>query len=187
MKKILLTGATGNIGKRLLLVLLDQGYHVVCCTRDMNRFDVPENTPDDRTDVIEVDFLHKETLENIPSDIDAAYYLMHSMSSGTDYEDMELTCALNFREKVSSTQAQQVIYLTGMINSELLSKHLQSRQKVEEELAKGSYHFTALRAGIIIGSGSASFEIIRDLVEKIPVMITPKWVRHDASLSALQM
>ncbi len=177
MKKILLTGATGYIGKRLLLVLLDQGYYVVCCTRDIHRFEIPEGAPEEKIDVIEVDFLHKKTLHNIPSDIDAAYYLMHSMSASTDYQEMEMTCAVNFREIISATSAQQVIYLTGMINSNELSSHLQSRQKVEEELIQGSYHFTALRAGIIIGSGSASFEIIRDLIEKLPAMITPKWVR----------
>lgn len=177
MKKILLTGATGYIGKRLLLVLLEQGYHVTCCTRDVYRFEIPEGAPEEKIDVIEVDFLQKETLHNIPSDIDAAYYLMHSMSTSTNYQEMEMTCAINFRKAISATSAEQVIYLTGMINADELSSHLLSRQKVEEELAQGSYHFTALRAGIIIGSGSASFEIIRDLVEKLPVMITPKWVQ----------
>ncbi len=177
MKKILLTGATGYIGQRLLPVLLEQGYHVTCCTRDTQRFEIPEGAPRDQIDVIEVDFLRKKTLKKIPSDIDAAYYLMHSMSNSSDYQEMEITCAINFREAISATNTIQVIYLSGMINARELSSHLQSRQKVEEELNQGNYHFTALRAGIIIGSGSASFEIMRDLVEKLPVMITPKWVR----------
>lgn len=177
MKKILLTGATGYIGKRLLPVLLERGYYVICCTRDPSRFDFPEKTWSDQIEVIEVDFLRKKTLSNIPNDIDAAYYLMHSMSDSTDYQEMETTCAVNFREAITATSAKQVIYLSGMINANILSSHLRSRLNVEELLSDGDYHFTALRAGIIIGRGSASFEIIRDLVEKLPIMITPKWVK----------
>ena len=177
MKKILLTGATGYIGKRLMLALLDNNYHIVCCTREAYRLELPTDEELlQRIDVIEVDFLDRDSLTKIPNDIDGAYYLMHSMSVSSDYMEMELECARNFREIVSTTSCEHVIYLTGIINSDQLSQHLKSRKQVEEELATGSYHFTALRAGIVIGSGSASFEIIRDLVEKLPVMITPKWV-----------
>ena len=174
--KILLTGATGYIGKRLLIELVNNGHDVVCCTRDKNRFDPPASLLQN-IEVIEVDFLDKETLKNIPNDIDGAYYLMHSMSSSTDYEKLELISATNFRETLNQTKVQHVIYLSGIINENKLSKHLSSRKAVEEELAKGHYHFTTLRAGIIIGSGSASFEIIRDLVEKLPIMVTPKWLK----------
>ncbi len=173
--KILLTGATGYIGKRLLIELVNNGHEVVCCTRDKNRFDPPASLLQN-IEVIEVDFLDKETLKNIPKDINGAYYLMHSMSSSTDYEKLELISANNFRESLNQTKVQHVIYLSGIINEKGLSKHLASRKAVEEELEKGHYHFTTLRAGIIIGSGSASFEIIRDLVEKLPVMVTPKWL-----------
>lgn len=173
--KILLTGATGYIGKRLLIELVNNGHDVVCCTRDKNRFNPPASLLKN-IEVIEVDFLEKETLKNIPNDIDGAYYLMHSMSSSTDYEKLELISAINFRETLNQTKVQHVIYLSGIINETALSKHLSSRKAVEEELAKGHYHFTTLRAGIIIGSGSASFEIIRDLVEKLPVMVAPKWL-----------
>ena len=98
------------------------------------------------------------------------------MSSSDDYKDLEQRSAMNFRERLSNTNAQQVIYLSGIINESKLSEHLQSRKNVEVELGKGSYHLTCLRAGIIVGSGSASFEIIRDLVEKLPLMVTPKWL-----------
>jgi uncharacterized protein YbjT (DUF2867 family) len=98
------------------------------------------------------------------------------MSYTNQYEQLELTCARNFREALVHTNIQQVIYLGGIANHKHLSKHLTSRKQVEQELDKGSYSFTALRAGIIIGSGSASFEILRDLVEKLPFMITPKWL-----------
>jgi uncharacterized protein YbjT (DUF2867 family) len=123
-----------------------------------------------------MDLLDASSLEKIPNDIDVAYYLVHSMSSSNDYQSLELESAVNFRNSLSKTSVKQVIYLSGIINESNLSEHLQSRKNVEEELEKGNYHFTCLRAGIIIGSGSASFEIMRDLVEKLPVMITPKWL-----------
>jgi uncharacterized protein YbjT (DUF2867 family) len=173
--KILLTGATGYVGKRLLPLLLSVGFHVVCCVRDKNRFHYEGNNVQN-LEVIEVDFLIEETLKNIPIDIDGAYYLMHSMSMQTDYKVLELLSAKNFREKMNETQVRHVIYLSGIVNEKSLSVHLSSRKAVEDELSKGNYAFTALRAGIIIGSGSASFEIIRDLVEKLPIMITPKWL-----------
>ena len=173
--KILLTGATGYIGQRLLPSLINRGHKVVCCVRDAARFSPPKSLLAN-IEIIEVDFLKKESLQKIPKDIDAAYYLMHSMSSSKDYEKLESTSANNFRTVVEKTNAIHVIYLSGIINEKALSKHLTSRKSVEDKLAKGSYHFTTLRAGIIIGSGSASFEIIRDLVEKLPIMITPKWL-----------
>ncbi|MEN8928077.1 MAG: SDR family oxidoreductase [Flavobacteriales bacterium] len=173
--KILLTGSTGYIGKRLLTVLLEKNYEVVCCVRDAKRFN-PAPAIKDRVEVIEVDLLEKESLKNIPKDIDGAFYLVHSMSSSKDYKSLEEQCAVNFREAVNETTAQHVVYLSGIVNESDLSEHLSSRKNVELELEKGNYHLTALRAGIIIGSGSASFEIIRDLVEKLPVMITPKWL-----------
>lgn len=174
--KILLTGATGYIGKRLLPVLFDKGHTVVCCVRDKRRFDT-SRYPREQLEVVELDFLEPGTLDVIPEDIDAAYYLIHSMSSvGEDFEDLEKKTAQNFKNRLQQTNVQQVIYLGGIVNSEELSKHLRSRKQVEEILTSGSYGLTTLRAGIIVGSGSASFEIIRDLVEKLPVMIAPKWL-----------
>jgi uncharacterized protein YbjT (DUF2867 family) len=173
--KILLTGATGYIGKRLLPILIKNGHQVVCCVRDSSRFNPGKLLLSD-IEVIEVDFLEKESLQKIPKDIDGAYYLLHSMASSSNYKELELRCATNFREALKSTNTTHVIYLSGIVNEELLSYHLESRKAVEMELEKGNYNFTTLRAGIIIGSGSASFEIIRDLVEKLPVMITPKWL-----------
>lgn len=174
--KILLTGATGYIAQRLLPVLLDKGHEVVCCVRDRLRFNSSKFNSTNIS-VIEADFLKKETLINIPSDIDAAYYLIHSMAYTTrEFEKMEELSALNFRDAMETTNVKQVIYLSGIVNEEKLSKHLASRKNVEKILALGRYPLTTLRAGIIIGSGSASFEIIRDLVEKLPVMIAPKWL-----------
>lgn len=176
--KILLTGVTGYIGKRLLIQLLEDGHHVVCSVRDEKRFGTHlfKNNLS-QIEVIENDFLEEKSLENIPNDIDAAYYLIHSMSSNQgDFEEKEKISAYHFRQAIEKTNAKQVIFLTGIINDEKLSKHLQSRKNVEAALKSSKYGLTSLRAGIIVGSGSASFEIIRDLVEKLPVMITPKWL-----------
>jgi uncharacterized protein YbjT (DUF2867 family) len=157
--KILLTGATGYIAQRLLPELLSANHYVYCCVRDKARFDL-QRFEDPRI-----------------SEIDVAYYLVHSMStSNGDFEEMETKSAENFKRRMLETNVQQVIYLTGIVNESHLSKHLQSRLHVENILKTESYSLTAIRAGIIVGSGSASFEIIRDLVEKLPVMITPKWL-----------
>jgi len=174
--KILLTGVTGYIAQRLLPVLLDNGHEVVCCVRDKSRFVI--NYPTNNITVIEVDFLKKDSLQHIPSDIDIAYYLIHSMSTQTgDFENMEQICATNFKQRMQQTKVQQVIYLSGIVNDTNLSKHLLSRKNVEAILSCSSYALTTLRAGIIVGSGSASFEIIRDLVEKLPIMVTPRWLQ----------
>ena len=174
--KILLTGATGYIGKRLLPILVKQGHEVVCCVRDKNRFYCPIEFQKN-VSVIEVDFLKIETLTAIPTNIDAAYYLIHSMSDPDEnYDDLEKLSAENFVYGIEKTTATQVIYLSGIVNDKSLSKHLSSRKKVEDVLNSGKFALTTLRAGIIVGSGSASFEIIRDLVNKLPLMITPKWL-----------
>lgn len=173
--KILLTGSTGYIGKRLLPVLVDKGHEVICCVRDVSRFNPPKSLRS-RIKIIQIDLLDLKTLENIPKDIDGAFYLVHSMSTSSNYELLEEKSAENFRIAINNTKAQHVVYLSGIVNESKLSKHLASRLNVEKELSKGRFNFTTLRAGIIIGSGSASFEIMRDLVEKLPVMVAPKWV-----------
>ena len=174
--KILLTGVTGYIGKRLLIALINKKHNVVCCIRDKNRLNLPAYITE-HIEIIEADFLNAASLENIPNDIDAAYYLIHSMSSSRDFKNLEKQCAGNFREAIEKTNAKQVIFLSGIINENVLSEHLDSRKAVEDELKSKKYHLTTLRAGIIIGSGSASFEIMRDLIEKLPLMIAPIWLR----------
>ncbi|SHH69283.1 SDR family oxidoreductase [Winogradskyella jejuensis] len=173
--KILLTGTTGYIAKRLALQLLEDNHELVCCVRDMER--IPDEIEDHpQCTFIKVDFLEPELAE-IPDDIEVAYYLIHSMSnSSNDFEELEKKCAQNFKELVNKTQCKQVIYLSGIVNDDSLSKHLKSRLQVEQTLKSDNYALTTFRAGIIVGSGSASFEIIRDIVEKLPFMITPKWL-----------
>jgi uncharacterized protein YbjT (DUF2867 family) len=173
--KILVTGTTGYIGKRLIPFLLEAGHQLVCCVRDLNRIPSQfKNIP--AISLIEVDFLTFDKNVVVPTDIDVAYYLMHSMSSSDDFDKLEITCAENFKKYTAPTALKQVIYLSGIVNEKELSKHLQSRKQVEETLKSDTYALTTFRAGIIVGSGSASFEIIRDLVEKLPVMVTPKWL-----------
>lgn len=173
--RILITGTTGYIAKRLALQLLEANHELVCCVRDMNRIpDEIEEHP--KCTFIKVDFLEPETAR-IPEDIDVAYYLIHSMAtSSNDFETLEEKCAYNFKTLISKTQCKQVIYLSGIVNDDSLSKHLKSRLQVENTLKTDAYALTTFRAGIIVGSGSASFEIIRDIVEKLPVMVTPKWL-----------
>lgn len=175
--KILLTGATGYIGKRLLPVLIEQGHEVVCCVRDKNRFPSEGIYKHPNVSLFEVDFLKEISISDFVKDIDAAYYLIHSMSSNVkDFGSLEETSANNFIRLVKQTSIKQIIYLGGITNEEKLSKHLASRKRVEEILSKSGIPLTSIKAGIIVGSGSASFEIIRDLVEKLPMMITPKWL-----------
>ena len=175
--KILLTGANGYIGMRLLPLLLEEGHEVVCSVRDANRLSI---SPDlrKRITIVEIDFLEDAIPDVLPTDIDAAYYLIHSMSSSTqNFEQEEELSALNFNDYLSETSCKQIIYLGGIVNERNLSKHLWSRKNVEKTLRQGRSKLTVLRAAIIVGSGSASFEIIRDLCEKLPIMITPKWVK----------
>nr|WP_321222486.1 SDR family oxidoreductase [uncultured Psychroserpens sp.] len=173
---ILVTGATGYIGKRLIPLLANDDHQVICAVRDKLRAD-KNYAEDDTINVIEADFLKPETLTNIPNDIDVAFYLIHSMSnSSKDFESLEERCATNFKAQLEKTNVKQVIYLSGITNEENLSKHLQSRKNVEDILKSNKYATTIFKAGIIVGSGSSSFEIIRDLVEKLPFMIAPKWL-----------
>ncbi len=174
--KILLTGANGYIGKRLLPVLVEAQHEVVCLVRDPRRFSLPDSVQGKVT-VVQGDLLKPETLQNLPTDLDAAYYLVHSMGSGkAGFEEAEQQAATHFVQFLNTTTARQIVYLSGISNDNHLSEHLASRRKVEDVLAQAGAALTVLRAAIIIGSGSASFEIIRDLVEKLPVMVTPRWL-----------
>ena len=175
--KILLTGANGYIGKRLLPQLLEAGHEVLCCVRDADRFPKGGLYDHPKITVMEIDFLNDDLSADGVKDIDAAYYLIHSMSdTSTSFEKLERASAENFVNLIDATDARQIIYLGGIINEDKLSKHLASRKKVNEILRKSRVPVTSVKAGIIVGSGSSSFEIMRDLVEKLPVMIAPKWL-----------
>jgi len=176
--KVFLTGANGYIGKRLLPLLIEQRHEVVCAVRDKDRFPKEGFYANSNVSVCEIDFLKDVSLNTELTDIDAAYYLIHSMSDddSSSFEKLEKTAAQNFVELMNQTSAKQIIYLGGITNDNKLSKHLASRKEVDEVLRTGRVPVTSLKAAIIVGSGSSSFEIIRDLVEKLPVMIAPRWL-----------
>lgn len=174
--KILLTGANGYIGKRLLYALYNQGHDIVCCVRDKRRMDLRTFDPQ-RVSLIEVDFEKEESKNISVAGVDVAYYLIHSMTQSIGkFGEIEALTANNFIQFLDGSGVQQIIYLSGITNSKELSEHLLSRKNVEDILKSSLIPVTILKAGIIIGSGSASFEIIRDLVEKLPLMITPRWL-----------
>ena len=174
--RILLSGSNGYIGRRLLPVLLDQGHELIALVRDRDTLHLSQEEAK-QVKVYEADFLNAESLEKLPKNVDVAFYLMHALSNNAgQISEMERKIAENFVEYIDTTTAEQIIYLGGISNDDQLSKHLSSRLQTEELLAKAKVPLTVLRAAIIIGSGGASFEIIRDLVEKLPVMITPKWL-----------
>jgi uncharacterized protein YbjT (DUF2867 family) len=173
--KVLLAGANGYIGTRLIPVLLENGHDVVCLVRDKRRFHEHSDFSKQVT-LTTGDLLKESSIEAFPEDIDAAYYLVHSMSQAQDFAALEALSAYNFIHALDKTNCRQTIFLSGITNDDNLSKHLESRRHVEDVLKEGKSALTVLRAAIIIGSGSASFEIIRDLTEKLPVMTVPRWV-----------
>jgi uncharacterized protein YbjT (DUF2867 family) len=184
--KILLTGANGYIGKRLLPALLKEGHEVICCVRDKSRFS-PENSDSQRLTIIEVNFIHEESLHAIPSNIDGAYFLIYSRSfSSQNIFELCDKASRNFINYMESIQVKHVVYLSDLTRDKNLSEFQDSITNVERILTNSSINVTILRAGIIIGSGSASFEIIRNLVEKSPLMIGPKWLSSNCQPVAIR-
>ncbi|MBR9977062.1 MAG: SDR family oxidoreductase [Bacteroidetes bacterium] len=174
-KLILVTGATGYIGGRLVSRLLELGYRVRCLVRDPGRL---QGRPwRDAVEVVSGDVLDKESLEPAIRGADAAYYLVHSLAGGKDFHARDMTAARNFSEAARATGLQRIIFLGGLAETATdLSEHLQSRQESGEALRTGGVPVTEFRAGVIVGSGSVSFEMIRYLTERLPVMICPRWV-----------
>lgn len=176
--RVLLTGANGYIGTRLLSLLIEKGHEVIALVRSKERFNPPEAYKK-ATKVIEGDLLLEQTLTRFPEEVDAAYYLVHSMSDDPElFMARDRIAALNFLDAIQKTRCKQIIYLSGLVGDAELSEHLASRLEVEKILRRGSIPVTTLRTSIIIGSGSASFEIIHDLIEKLPVLTAPKWVNQ---------
>ncbi|MGL4851447.1 MAG: SDR family oxidoreductase [Phocaeicola sp.] len=174
---ILLTGVTGYIGGRLLPTLLESGHTVYACIRDRARFPKRYLTHANLK-LVEVDFL-KPAYDSLPKEIDVAFYLIHSMvDSLSHFEDLEQRQAENFVRYMHLTTVKQVIYLSGIASDVSLSTHLASRKRVAEILSEGNYAFTLFRAAIIIGSGSASFEIMYDLVDRLPIMVGPNTLNN---------
>lgn len=171
--KILVTGASGYIGGRLVPVLLEAGHEVRCMSRNPTKLD--DDPWRDRVEVVQADVLEKESLTAALDGCDAAFYLVHSMGEG-DFTARDREAATNFAEVAANCGLRRIVYLGGLGEGDDLSAHLASRHEVGRILADGDTPVTELRAAVIIGSGSVSFEMLRHLTEVLPAMITPKWV-----------
>ncbi len=181
-ERVLVTGATGYIGGRLVPRLLDAGYQVRCLARSPKKLADRPWAGHPEVEVVRGDLAEPESIERALSGCTAAYYLVHSMlAAGDEYADKDRRMARDFAAVASrSPDLKRIVYLGGLGETgEGLSEHLSSRREVEDELQAGSVPVTVLRAAMIIGSGSASFEILRYLVERLPVMITPRWVQTE--------
>jgi uncharacterized protein YbjT (DUF2867 family) len=172
---ILVTGATGYVGGRLVPRLLENGYRVRCLVRDPDRL---QGRPwHSQVEIVAGDVLQPDSLAPAMQDVTAAYYLIHSMGGGADFHQRDMTAASNFSQAAQAAGVERLIYLGGLANPETaLSEHLRSRQQTGDALRSGGVPVTEFRAGVIVGSGSLSFEIMRYLTERVPVMICPRWV-----------
>ena len=174
-KKLLITGGTGYIGGRLIPYLLEAGYSLRLLVRNADRLNGRQWQ--EQVEVIEGDVLKPDTLPPAMADIHTAYYLIHSMQGSGDFFQRDLDAARNFSQAAEQAGVKRIIYLGGLGDPEAdLSHHLRSRQATGQELARYGVPVTEFRAAIIVGSGSISFEMIRYLTERIPIMICPRWV-----------
>ena len=175
---IAVTGATGYIGGRLVPRLLDAGYSVRCLVRSKRKLQDRPWSDHPNLLVEEIDLSDSPALTHALQGASAAYYLVHSMiSAGNEYADRDLKLATTFAASAKQANVARIIYLGGLGETGAhLSEHLTSRRAVEKALIDSGVPVTSLRAAMIIGSGSASFEILRYLVQRLPVMVTPKWV-----------
>jgi uncharacterized protein YbjT (DUF2867 family) len=173
--RVLVTGATGYIGGRLVPSLLERGHEVVCAARTPAKLDARPWRDD--VEVARVDVLDRSSLDAAMTGVDAVYHLVHSMDGQGSFAERDRRAAANVRDAATAAGVGRIVYLGGLGRADdALSDHLRSRQEVGEVLAAGPVPVTELRAAIIIGSGSASFEMLRHLVEVLPVMTTPRWV-----------
>jgi len=186
--RIFVTGATGYIGGRLAPRLLDEGYNVRCLTRSASKLLARSWAENERVEIVQGDASDEDLLTESMRGCTAAYYLIHSMdTTNSSYRQRDLQLAELFGRAASNAGVQRIIYLGGL--GELgtgLSEHLSSRREVESALKQSGVQVTVLRAAMIIGSGSASFEILRYLVERLPIMITPRWVSTESQPIAVR-
>ena len=170
--RVLVTGATGFVGSRLVPVLVEAGHDVVALVRDPSEYDPPEGVT-----VKQGDLLEAGSFEHALADVEVAYYLVHSMQAGDEFEERDRLAARQFVAAANDAGLSRVVYLSGLGDDRgRLSSHLESRREVETILREGDAAVTVLRAAIVVGDGSASFDIVRQLAERLPVMVTPQWV-----------
>jgi uncharacterized protein YbjT (DUF2867 family) len=179
--KILVTGATGYIGGRLIPKLLEKGHAVRVFVRDARRLEGRKWS--ENVEVYTGDLENREEISSALKDVNVAYFLVHAMNEGGDFAEREKTIAENFA--LAAKDVEKIIYLGGLVPQKNVSEHLQSRAAVGEIL-RANGNTTEFRAGPIIGSGSASFEMVRYLTERIPVMIVPRWVKNEVQPVAVR-
>src|SRR5678815_1041694 len=174
-KLILVTGATGYVGGRLVPRLLEAGYRVRCLIRDPSR--TQGRAWVKRVELVQGDMLDPQSLAVVMRDVDTVYYLIHSLGSGSDFTERDTTAARNCAAAARHAGVKRIIYLGGLGDPRAdLSQHLRSRQETGLALREAGVPVTEFRAAVIVGSGSLSFEMIRYLAERLPVMICPRWV-----------
>lgn len=185
---VLVTGATGYIGGRLVPRLLAAGYRVRCLARDPRKLDARHWAHETHIEIVQGDVADAASLRQAMRDCHAAYYLVHSMmAAGKAYRSHDRQLAEGFSAAAAESGVGRIIYLGGLGETGAnLSEHLTSRREVEAALASGGVPVTVLRAAMIIGSGSASFEILRYLVERLPIMLTPRWVKTESQPIAVR-
>lgn len=170
--RVLVTGATGFVGDRLVPALRADDHEVVALVRDRHRYDPPAGVT-----VVQGDLLDVGSFEHALSDVEAAYYLVHSMRAGRSFAERDRDAARNFVRAASESGVNRVIYLSGLgSNDGRLSNHLRSRREVERILDAGEYDLTTLRAAIIVGDGGAGYEIIRQIAERYPILVAPQGI-----------
>jgi uncharacterized protein YbjT (DUF2867 family) len=172
----LVTGASGYVGGRLVRDLLNDGKRVRVLVRDAKK--IQGQSWAAFVDIVEGNASNGADLDRALVDVHTAYYLLHSINVATDFGDIESAMALGFSQAAERAKIAQIVYLGGIANDENRSRHLTSRMNTGAQLATGTTPVLELRAGIIIGSGSASFEMLRHLTHRLPIMTTPKWVSN---------
>lgn len=177
---ILLTGATGYVGSHLLAQLLARGTQVRCFARDIDK--LPTQA---RVDAVQGDAMDPVAVRKAMQGIDTAYYLLHAMTHTSDFAEADRKCAQIFADAAREAGVRRIIYLGGLGRGDELSEHLASRHEVGDVLRSSGACVIEFRASVIIGAGSISFELARTLAEKLPVMITPRWVRTPAQPIAI--
>ena len=176
MKRILVTGATGYVGGRLVRSLLEKGYKVRVFVRDEKK--VAQYSWANSVEIVIGNVTDFESTSKALAGIDVAFYLLHSINSSMKFDLVEKEMAATFGKAAAQEKIKQIVYLGGIANDQKTSRHLQSRIETGQELARFGVPVLEMRAGIIIGSGSASFEMLRHLTHRLPIMTTPKWVKN---------
>jgi len=186
INNVLVVGASGYVGSQLVPLLAQHGYHVTATGRDRKLLEKRGWQQFDNVNVVQLNLNESVDLSLILADIDVVYFLVHGMSHGHDFVNFELDIAKNFSEQLKKSQVKQVIYLGSLQPAESYSKHFRARKETGELLRSSNVTVTELRAGIIVGAGSAVFEVMRDMVLHLPLMLAPQRINADNSPIALE-